>query len=58
MRNKKQHVSNDTVLYIEFIKARLESAMPEVHRQVKVYEEKLKSGKLTAPPKHFPLFSE
>jgi len=32
--------------------------MPEVHRQVRVYEEKRNSGKLTAPPKNSPLFSE
>lgn len=47
----------DTKIYIEFIKTRLESVMPEVHRQVKVYEDKLKTGKLTDFPKSNPLFS-
>jgi hypothetical protein len=47
----------DIKIYIEFIKTRLESAMPEVHRQVKVYEDKLKTGKLTDFPKRNPLFN-
>jgi hypothetical protein len=32
--------------------------MPEVNRQVKIYEEKLNTGKLSSPPKCFPLYSE
>ncbi|MCE3229365.1 MAG: hypothetical protein K0S32_3916 [Bacteroidetes bacterium] len=44
--------------YIKLLDEKLRSVMPEVHRQVKVYEEKLRSGKLTAPPKNNPLFSE
>ena len=40
------------------MKEKLESVMPEVHRQVKVYEEKVKMGTLTSAPKNNPLFSE
>ena len=48
----------DKIQYIELIKTKLEAVMPEVHRQVRVYEEKLMSGKLNPTPKNFPLFSE
>ncbi|MBL7890498.1 MAG: hypothetical protein JNL24_13165 [Bacteroidia bacterium] len=49
---------NSKELYIEFILDKLQAVMPEVHRQVKVYEEKEKAGKLTPTPKNNPLFSE
>jgi len=48
----------DKIQYIELIKTKLEAVMPEVHRQVRVYEEKLMSGKFNPTPKNFPLFSE
>jgi len=59
MKSKvKSYVSFESKSFIEFINERLKTVMPEVHRQVKVYEEKRKLGKLTAPPNHSPLFSE
>jgi len=56
--NRSSHTLPDNKSYIDFIHERLKSVMPEVHRQVRVYEEKRNSGKLTAPPKNSPLFSE
>jgi hypothetical protein len=56
--NRSSHIVPDNKSYIDFIHERLKSVMPEVHRQVRVFEEKRNSGKLTAPPKNSPLFSE
>ncbi len=56
--NRNSRVLPNNKSYIDFINERLKSVMPEVHRQVRVYEEKRNSGKLTAPPKNSPLFSE
>jgi len=56
--NKVKYSSTSKELYIEFIQEKLESVMPEVHKQVKLYEEKEKAGKLTPTPKNNPLFSE
>jgi len=58
MKKDKNTSVLDKIQYIELIKTKLEAVMPEVHRQVRVYEEKLMSGKLNATPKNFPLFSE
>lgn len=58
MENNINPLTLDNKSYIEFINEKLKSVMPEVHRQVKVYEEKINSGKLTTPPKNNPLFSE
>jgi len=41
---------------VERIKERMRSAMPEIKRQVDVYEKSLKSGKLNATPKIAPQF--
>ena len=57
-RNGNSKTLRHTKSYIDFINERLKSVMPEVHRQVRVYEEKRKLGKLTVPPKNSPLFSE
>ena len=56
--NRNSHTLRNNKSYIDFINERLKSVMPEVHRQVRVYEEKRNSGKLTSPPKNSPLFSE
>ncbi len=45
-------------IYIKLLKEKLNSVMPEVHKQVKVYEEKLKSGQLSVLPANNPLFCE
>jgi len=58
MKKDKNTSVLDKIQYIELIKTKLEAVMPEVHRQVRVYEEKLMSGKLNPTPKNFPLFSE
>lgn len=49
---------NDIELYVKLLEARLELAMPEVHRQVKVYEDNLKNGTLKTPPNYNPLFNK
>ncbi len=51
-------VSDTKIQYLKLIREKFETAMPEVHRQVKVYEEKLASGNLTPEPKNSPFFSE
>ena len=49
---------NSKELYIESILDKFQSVMPEVHRQVKVYQENEKAGKLTPTPKNNPLFGK
>ena len=44
-------------LRIELIQQKLESVMPEVHKQVELYEKRLKEGNLTPPPSKNPLFA-
>jgi len=56
--NKNSHTSRNNKSYLDLIREKMKSVMPEVHRQVRVYEEKRNTGKLTAPPNHSPLFSE
>jgi len=56
--SKKLNTLDNNTTYIEFINKKLKAVMPEVYRQVKVYEEKIKAGKLTTPPNNNPLFSE
>jgi hypothetical protein len=56
--NIKSFTSIDSKSIVDFINERLKLVMPEVNKQVKVYEEKLKAGKLTTPPKYSPLFCE
>jgi len=56
-RNTHSAKVSEAILYIESLKKKLEGAMPEVHRQVKVYEERLRSGTLKVLPKYSPLFS-
>jgi hypothetical protein len=38
------------------IQKKLESVMPEVHRQVELYEKRLKENNLTHPPEENPLY--
>ncbi len=42
---------DDKELYIKLLQEKLESVMPEVHRQVKIYEEREKAGTLKPLPK-------
>lgn len=49
---------NDKELYIKLLQAKLELAMPEVHKQVKVYEDNLKNGTLKTLPNNNPLFNK
>ena len=49
---------NSKELYIESILDKVQAVMTEVHRQVKVYEENEKAGKLTPTPKNNPLFGK
>lgn len=44
-------------LRIELIQEKLESVMPEVHKQVELYERRLKERNLTTPPTNSPLFA-
>lgn len=48
---------NDKELYIKLLLEKMESVMPEVHRQVAVYEENLKNGTLKQIPNYNPLFN-
>lgn len=57
MDNKDKYNSiSSEELFIKNLEKKLESIMPEVHRQVRVYEEREKSGTLTPPPNNNPLF--
>lgn len=57
-KNKKKYLSLIEINYIESLQAKMQSVMPEVCRQIKVYEEKLNQHQLSLPPKNPPLFSE
>ncbi len=48
---------NSVELRIELIQQKLESVMPEVHKQVELYERRLKERNLTTPPTNNPLFA-
>lgn len=47
---------SDKELEIKLMLERFETAMPEVHRQVKVYETNKANGTLKPLPTHNPLF--
>jgi hypothetical protein len=47
---------NDIQLYLKLIQEKLEKAMPKVHKEVKVYEEKRSAGKLIKDPIPSPQF--
>lgn len=48
---------NDIQLYLKRIQEKLEKAMPKVHKEVKIYEEKKRAGKLIKNPVSGPQFS-
>ena len=50
--------SKNIVEYIKDLEQRLESQMPKVHEAIRVYEKKVKEGKLTANPTPGPQFNE
>ena len=55
---KNKEFINSKELYIELFLEKFKSVMDEVNRQVQVYEEREKSGKLTPPPTSNPLFGK
>lgn len=47
----------DIQLYLKRIQEKLEKAMPKVHKEVKIYEEKKRAGTLIKNPISSPQFS-
>lgn len=56
-KNQQSPSIDRTELSLETIQKKFESIMPEVRRQVAVYEERERNGTLTPPPNNNPLFA-